>query len=146
MKKGLLVLTIILLPASQVPDVSSCCCLYPLDVVHVAGFPRLLLLLLLRPVHVQPGMCLVRGRALQLVKVVKHQDRVAEVMRRHRRKVWTQKKILSFNIRYFVAILRFVVIYTLFGRLQARKVLFWVINSVSWARSALLHGTYRMLY
>ena len=83
MKKGLLVLTIILLPASQVPDVSSCCCLYPLDVVHVAGFPRLLLLLLLRPVHVQPGMCLVRGRALQLVKVVKHQDRVAEVVQRH---------------------------------------------------------------
>ena len=83
MKKGLLVLTIILLPASQVPDVSSCCCLYPLDVVHVAGVPRLLLLLLLRPVHVQPGMCLVRGRALQLVKVVKHQDRVPEVVRRH---------------------------------------------------------------
>ena len=38
-------------------------------------------------------------------------------------------------IRYFVAILRFVAIYALFGNL-------WVKNSLSWARSALLHGIY----
>ena len=40
--------------------------------------------------------------------------------------VWTRTKILSPNIRYFVAMLRFVVIYTLFGRLCARKGPFWV--------------------
>ena len=38
--------------------------------------------------------------------------------------------------------LRFVAIYTLFGDLWAKKVPFWVKNSVSWARSALLHGIY----
>ena len=38
--------------------------------------------------------------------------------------------------------LRFVAIYALFGDLWARKVPFWVKNSVSWARSALLHGIY----
>ena len=38
-----------------------------------------------------------------------------------RRKVWTQTKMLSPNIRYFVAIFRFVAIYTLFGRLWAKK-------------------------
>ena len=57
-------------------------------------------------------------------------------------KVWTQTKILSPNIRYFVAILRFVAIYALFGDLWAKKVPFGVKNSVSWARSALLHGIY----
>ena len=36
-----------------------------------------------------------------------------------RQKVWTQTKILSPHIRYFVAILRFVVIYALFRRLLA---------------------------
>ena len=56
------------------------------------------------------------------------------------------RKVLSSNIRYFVTIVRFFVIYAHFGRLQARKVLFWVINSVSWARSALLHGPYGILY
>ena len=38
--------------------------------------------------------------------------------------------------------LRFVAIYALFGDLLAKKVPFWVKNSVSWARSALLHGIY----
>ena len=33
---------------------------------------------------------------------------------------------LSPNIRYFVAIIRFVAIYALFGRLWAKDVLFWV--------------------
>ena len=36
----------------------------------------------------------------------------------------------SLNLHYFVAI------YALFGRSGARKVLFWVKNSVSWARSS----------
>ena len=36
--------------------------------------------------------------------------------------------------------LRFVALYVLFGNLCAKKVPFWVKNSVSWARSALLHG------
>ena len=38
--------------------------------------------------------------------------------------------------------LRFVTIYALFGDLWAKKVPFWVKNSISWARSALLHGIY----
>ena len=38
-----------------------------------------------------------------------------------RRKVWTWRKILSPIIRYFVAILRFVAIYALFGNLRAKK-------------------------
>ena len=37
-----------------------------------------------------------------------------------RRKVKTQKKILSPNIRYFVAILRFVAIYALFAHLSRK--------------------------
>ena len=41
-----------------------------------------------------------------------------------RRKVWTRTKILSPNIRYFVAILRFVAIYLLFGDLWPKKCLF----------------------
>ena len=40
------------------------------------------------------------------------------------RKVWTCTKILGTNIRYFVAILRFVAIYALFGRLWAKKCFF----------------------
>ena len=35
--------------------------------------------------------------------------------------------------------LRFVAIYALFGDLWAKKVPFWVKNSISWAKSALLH-------
>ena len=38
-----------------------------------------------------------------------------------RRKVWTRTKILSPNMRYFVATLRFVSILALFGRLWAKK-------------------------
>ena len=38
-----------------------------------------------------------------------------------RRKVWNQTKILSPNILYFFAILRFVAIHELFGRLWPRK-------------------------
>ena len=56
------------------------------------------------------------------------------------RKVWTRTNILSPNIRYFVAI------YALFRDLRAKKVPFWVKNSVSWARSALLHGIYCIFY
>ena len=47
-------------------------------------------------------------------------------------KVWTRTKILSPNIRYFVATLRFVSILALFGRIWAKKVLLLVKNSVSW--------------
>ena len=42
--------------------------------------------------------------------------------------------------------LRFVAIYALFGDLWAKKVLFWVKNSVSWARSALFRGIYCIFY
>ena len=42
----------------------------------------------------------------------------------------------------FCRVLRFVAIYALFGDLWAKKVPFWVKNSVSWVRSALLHGIY----
>ena len=41
-----------------------------------------------------------------------------------RRKVWNQTKILSPNILYFFAILRFVAIHELFGRLWPRKGLY----------------------
>ena len=54
-----------------------------------------------------------------------------------RQKVWTRTKILSPNIRYYIAILRFVAINTLFGSLLGKKVLFRLKNSFSWARSAL---------
>ena len=40
-------------------------------------------------------------------------------------KVWTRAKILSPNIRYFVATSIFVAIYALFGRLWAKKVFFF---------------------
>ena len=42
--------------------------------------------------------------------------------------------------------LRFVAICARFGDLWAKKVPFWVKNSVSWARSALLHGIYCIFY
>ena len=42
--------------------------------------------------------------------------------------------------------LRFVAIYAPFGDLWAKKMPFWVKNSVSWARSALLHGIYCIFY
>ena len=37
------------------------------------------------------------------------------------RKVWTRTKISSTNIRYFVAIIRFVAIYAFFGNLWTKK-------------------------
>ena len=40
----------------------------------------------------------------------------------------------------------FVAIYALSGDLWAKRVPFWVKNSVSWARSALLHGIYCIFY
>ena len=43
-----------------------------------------------------------------------------------RRKVWTRTEILSLNIRYFVALLRFAAIYALFERLWAKQMLVWV--------------------
>ena len=42
--------------------------------------------------------------------------------------------------------LRFDAIYALSRDLWAKKVPFWVKNSVSWARSALLHGIYCIFY
>ena len=71
--------------------------------------------------------------------------RVAEVAREHG---WHPPKSLDSdeNLKpehtLFCCEVRFVAIYTLFGDLWAKKVPFGVKNSVSWARSALLHGTY----
>ena len=71
--------------------------------------------------------------------------RVAEVAREHG---WHPPKSLDSDENFkpehtqFCHELRFVVIYTLFGDLWAKTVPFWVKNSVSWARSALLHGIY----
>ena len=44
--------------------------------------------------------------------------------------------------RHICRELRFVAIYALFGDLWAKKVPFGVKHSVSWAKSALLHGIY----
>ena len=72
-------------------------------------------------------------------------DRVAEVARE---RGWHPPKSLDSGKKFepehtlFCRELRFVAIYTLFGDLWAKKVPFWVKNSVSWARSALLHGIY----
>ena len=63
-----------------------------------------------------------------------------------RRKVWTRTKILSPNIRYFVAnwdLLRFT---HFFLRSLGIKSAFLGENSASWARSALLHGIYCIFY
>ena len=71
--------------------------------------------------------------------------RVAEVAREHG---WHPPKSLDSDENFkpehtlFCLELRFVAIYALFGDLWAKKVPFWVKNSVSWARSALLHGIY----
>ena len=42
--------------------------------------------------------------------------------------------------------LKFVAIYALFGDLWAKKVPFWVKNSFTWTRNALLHGLYCIFY
>ena len=72
--------------------------------------------------------------------------RVAEVVRRHggapTEKFGLGQKFKP-ELTLFCRELRFVAIYALFfGDLWAKKVPFWVKNSVSWARSALLHGIY----
>ena len=59
-----------------------------------------------------------------------------------RRKVWTRAKNFKPEHTLFCRELRFVAIYALFGELWAKKEPFWVKNSVSWARSALIHGIY----
>ena len=69
--------------------------------------------------------------------------RVAEVAREHG---WHPPKSLDSDENFkpehtlFCRELRFVAIYALFGDLWAKKVPFWVKNSISWARSALLNG------
>ena len=79
---------------------------------------------------------------LYLIKCI---IRVAEVAREHG---WHPPKSLDSDENFkpehtlFCRELRFVAIYALFGDLWAKKVPFWVKNSVSWARSALLHGIY----
>ena len=75
--------------------------------------------------------------------------RVAEVAREHG---WHPPKSLDSDENFkpnhtlFCRELRFVAIYAFFGDLWAKKVPFWVKNSVSWARSALLHGIYCVFY
>ena len=75
--------------------------------------------------------------------------RVAEVAREHG---WHPPKSLDSDENFkpehtlFCRELRFVAIYALFGDLWAKKVPFWVKNSVSWARSALLHDIYRIFH
>ena len=89
-------------------------------------------------------------------------NRVAEVARRHEGpspKVLTWKKILSPNTHYFVAILRFVAIYAVFGILIEKqcfflsKIVFFCHNSFFLSKivffgenSALIHGKYCILY
>ena len=71
--------------------------------------------------------------------------RVAEVVRGHggaAPKSLDEDENFKPQHTLFCRKLRFVVIYALFGDLLAKKVPFWVKNSVSWARSALLHGIY----
>ena len=80
------------------------------------------------------------------IMIIAGWQKLCEGMKGLRRKVWTQTKILSPKIRYIVAILYIVATYAPFGRLWAKKVLLRVKNSVSWAKSALLHGTYCILY
>ena len=71
--------------------------------------------------------------------------RVAEVVRRHE---GSSPKSLDSDEKFkpqhtlFCRKLRFVAIYALFGDLWAKKSAFLGQNSVSWARSALLHGIY----
>ena len=71
--------------------------------------------------------------------------RVAEVVRGHGGpppKSLDSDKNFKLEHTLFCRELRFVAIYALFGDLWAKIVPFWVKNSVSWARSALLHGIY----
>ena len=81
--------------------------------------------------------------------IVTSHVKVAEVAREHG---WHPPKILDWDENFkpehtlFFRELRLVANYTLFGELWAKKVPFGVKNSVSWARSALLHGIYRIFH
>ena len=72
-------------------------------------------------------------------------SRVAEVAWEHG---WHPPKSLDSDKNFkpehtlFCCELRFVAIYALCGDLWAKKVPFWVKTSISWVRSALLHGIY----
>ena len=57
-----------------------------------------------------------------------------------RRKVWTLRKILGPNIRFFVAILRFVAIYALFWKSSGKKVPFGSKTVLLGQKIALLYG------
>ena len=75
--------------------------------------------------------------------------KVAEVVRRHggpSPKSFDSDKNLSTNIRYFVRILRFAVIYALFVRLGGKKVFFLAQQRRILSKSALLHGLYWISY
>ena len=72
-------------------------------------------------------------------------SRMAEVVQRHEGpspKSFDSDKNLSTNIRYFVRILRFAVIYALFVRLGGKKVFFLAQQRRILSKSALLHGLY----
>ena len=77
------------------------------------------------------------------------QSRVAEVVRGHG---GPPPKSLDSGENFkpqhalFCRELGFVAINALFGDLWAKKVPFWVKNSISWARSALLHGIYYIFH
>ena len=76
-------------------------------------------------------------------------NRVAEVVRGHGGappKSMDSDENFKPEHKLFCGTLRFVAIYALFGDHWAKKVSFWVKNSVSWARSALLHGIYYIFY
>ena len=77
------------------------------------------------------------------------QSRVAEVTREdgwHPPKSLDSDKNFKPEHTLFCRELRFVAIYALLEDLWAKKVPFWVKNSVSWARRALLHGIYCIFY
>ena len=84
-------------------------------------------------------------KALVLQKTVMELFRVAEVVQGHG---GPPLKSLDLDENFkpehtlHCRELRFVAIYALFLRSLSKKVPFWVKNSVSWARSALLHGIY----
>ena len=95
------------------------------------------------------GFSTFAGNVREVVKKRISYGRVAEVAREHG---WHPPKSLDSDENFkpehtlFCQELRFVAIYILFGDLWAKKVPFWVKNSVSWARSALLHGIYCIFY
>ena len=79
------------------------------------------------------------------IDLIRPLSRVAEVVRGHRGpppKSLDSDKNFKPKQTLFRRELRCVTIYALFGDLWAKQVPFWVKNSVSWARSALLHGIY----